>query len=153
LCSPNRRRNDLGGLPPCPRPLSTCSNGIGQDWPPRGLPPSSGSRGPTVTTSCSHASRHADRPAERTPGVLSARRARWTGRLDASHTQATRRGVSMVSAVTAPRYYTAGSRPLARNVRNALTCALSVGLAVCWFRTSRTGVSRHAGLMSPEIPE
>jgi hypothetical protein len=28
-----------------------------------------------------------------------------------------------------------------------------VGLTVFWFRTSRTGVSRHAGLMSPEIPD
>jgi hypothetical protein len=25
--------------------------------------------------------------------------------------------------------------------------------AVLWFRTSRTGVSRHAGLMSREIPD
>jgi hypothetical protein len=29
----------------------------------------------------------------------------------------------------------------------------TVGVAVFWFRTSRTGVSRHAGLMSPEIPD
>lgn len=28
-----------------------------------------------------------------------------------------------------------------------------VGVTVCWFRTSRTRVSRHAGLMSREIPE
>ena len=28
-----------------------------------------------------------------------------------------------------------------------------VGLAVLWFRTSRTGVSRHAGLMCREIPD
>jgi hypothetical protein len=28
-----------------------------------------------------------------------------------------------------------------------------VGVAVLWFRTSRTGVSRHAGLMSREIPD
>jgi hypothetical protein len=33
------------------------------------------------------------------------------------------------------------------------TVQVSVGPVVCWFRTSRTGVSRHAGLMSPEIPD
>jgi hypothetical protein len=35
----------------------------------------------------------------------------------------------------------------------ALTCENVVGVTVFWFRTSRTGVSRHAGLMSPEIPD
>jgi bifunctional pyridoxal-dependent enzyme with beta-cystathionase and maltose regulon repressor activities len=30
---------------------------------------------------------------------------------------------------------------------------LSVGLTVCWFRTSRSHVSRHPGLMSRVIPD
>jgi hypothetical protein len=34
-----------------------------------------------------------------------------------------------------------------------LTCAYVVAGAVFWFRTSWTDVSRHAGLMSPEIPD
>lgn len=33
-----------------------------------------------------------------------------------------------------------------------LTCTYVVAGAVLWFRTSRTGVSRHAGVMSQEIP-
>jgi transposase InsO family protein len=33
------------------------------------------------------------------------------------------------------------------------TVGLAVGLAVCWFRTSRTGVSGHPGLMSRVIPD
>src|SRR3954452_21369961 len=35
----------------------------------------------------------------------------------------------------------------------ALTCCFSVGLAVCWLRTSRSHVSRHPGVMSRVIPD
>ena len=35
-----------------------------------------------------------------------------------------------------------------------VTCASAwVPQAVLWFRTSRSHVSRHPGVMSPEIPE
>ncbi|WP_442929287.1 helix-turn-helix domain-containing protein [Modestobacter sp. VKM Ac-2978] len=34
-----------------------------------------------------------------------------------------------------------------------LPCHHSVGLTVSWIRTSRTGVSRHAGLMSQVMPD
>jgi len=34
-----------------------------------------------------------------------------------------------------------------------LTCGFAVGLTVCWLRTSRTGVSRHTGLMSQVMPD
>jgi hypothetical protein len=56
------------------------------------------------------------------------------------------------------------SRPLSRLLRRGTPragCGVPagqrpvalVGVTVSWFRTSRTGVSRHAGLMSPEIPD
>ena len=36
----------------------------------------------------------------------------------------------------------------------ALTCMnVLVGVTVFWFTTYRTGVSRHVGLMSPDLPD
>jgi hypothetical protein len=43
--------------------------------------------------------------------------------------------------------------PLTSSIDSRLLNRCAAERAVCWFRTSRTGVSRHAGLMSPEIPD
>jgi hypothetical protein len=43
-------------------------------------------------------------------------------------------------------------RPVPKPPDQPLTCTFFVGTAVFWFRTSWSGVSRHAGLMSREIP-